>query len=161
MKLIDLLVQELPKRGGWPYSIKFSGSFIAQDKSGEVWLYPLKPKHSNSGRWLEDSGDGKYIGDYHIASDCDLTVVSRESYEAALAASKVKEWDGDGIPPVGCECEYTMNGGATWWTCTVKYIVGKSGLVMACDCYGGEQYVNFSNYKKEKSLIFRLNLILT
>lgn len=32
-------------------------------------------------------------------------VVTREQYEAALAASK-QEWDGEGLPPVGCECEY-------------------------------------------------------
>ena len=35
--------------------------------------------------------------------------VTREQYEAALAASKT-EWDGEGLPPVGCECEYETNG---------------------------------------------------
>ncbi|WP_148244815.1 hypothetical protein [Enterobacter asburiae] len=30
-------------------------------------------------------------------------------YEAALAASK-PEWDGEGLPTVGCECEYETNG---------------------------------------------------
>lgn len=33
--------------------------------------------------------------------DC---IVTLKQYEAALAASK-PEWDGDGLPPVGCECE--------------------------------------------------------
>lgn len=63
-----------------------------------------------------------------------------------------KEWNGLGLPPVGCECEYTLNSGGTWWKCTIKYIVGCSGLVMACDCPGGEQYVGFEryNYKKEQ-----------
>lgn len=59
------------------------------------------------------------------------------------------EWNGHGLPPVGCECEYTMNGGATWWRCVVKYIVGSSGVVMACDCAGGEQYVHFEHYNSK------------
>ncbi|MDV5528754.1 hypothetical protein QM137_14445 [Enterobacter hormaechei] len=46
------------------------------------------------------------------------TKVTREQYEAALADSK-PEWDGEGLPPVGCECElsnavefYTHSGSA-------------------------------------------------
>ena len=35
--------------------------------------------------------------------------ITREQYEAALAASK-PEWNGEGLPPVGCECEYETNG---------------------------------------------------
>ncbi|MBJ9865575.1 hypothetical protein, partial [Citrobacter amalonaticus] len=36
-------------------------------------------------------------------------IVTREQYEAALAASKT-EWNGEGLPPVGCECQYETNG---------------------------------------------------
>jgi len=50
-----------------------------------------------------------------------------------------------------------MNGGATWWRCVIKYIVGKSGVVMACDCPGGEQYVHFEHYNSEtEQFKFRL-----
>lgn len=34
------------------------------------------------------------------------------------------EWDGEGLPPVGCECEYRIGGGETeWYPCTVKYVL--------------------------------------
>lgn len=93
MKLIDILVRELPKRGGWP--IESNG--CRQFPDGEVCF----------------SNVGKKPDFYtECATDVDLvwrkTVtphVSREQYEAALAASQKVEWDGVGLPPVGCECE--------------------------------------------------------
>lgn len=55
-------------------------------------------------------------------------------------------WNGEGLPPVGCECEYSLNGGKTWWNCKVDYIVGTQGVVMLCDTFEGVQYVQFSSY---------------
>lgn len=88
MKLIDLLVQELPKRGGWPNCACVAKSYshipdaIFWDDNGIT-----VPFHSLS---------RLPIGDY---------CVTREQYEAALAASTQPEWNGEGLPPVGCECE--------------------------------------------------------
>lgn len=55
-------------------------------------------------------------------------------------------WSGEGLPPVGVECEYSLNGGKTWWNCKVDYIVGTQGVVMLCDTFEGVQYVQFSSY---------------
>ncbi|WP_432467059.1 hypothetical protein [Enterobacter roggenkampii] len=46
--------------------------------------------------------------------------VTREQYEAALEASK-PEWDGEGLPPVGCECEYKDTGTGEWIPVEIKY----------------------------------------
>jgi len=89
VKLIDILVEELPKRGGWP---------------------------QGSSRCMQT--DGLYVTFPDIGDHCDFVakcmaegvrIATREQYEAALAASK-PEWDGNGLPPVGCECEYETNG---------------------------------------------------
>lgn len=91
MKLIDILVRDLPKHGGWPDG--FSG--LVQMNNGIVVneyqeSNPFRAEAICYGRKFE------------MASD--EAAVSREQYEAALAASKL-EWDGVGMPPVGCECE--------------------------------------------------------
>ena len=85
MKLIDILVEELPKRGGWP---------------------------EGSTRCMQT--DGLYVTFPDIGDHCDFVakcmaegvrIATREQYEAALADSKPK-WDGKGLPPLGMEIEY-------------------------------------------------------
>jgi hypothetical protein len=40
------------------------------------------------------------------------------------AKPEPQEWDGEGYPPVGCECEYRIGGGDTeWYPCKVKYVL--------------------------------------
>lgn len=171
MKLIDILVRELPERGGWPET----ASTATQDSDGEI-CFSSGGKHEycitswKGGKW---TGDG-FMAEHAI--DYEISIISREQYDAALAASKetiinkpdsdgwiswcggecpvdgdvvvdVKfraqgqadldgdvadnfrwehfsngadvvayrlhksehqkpQWDGDGLPPVGCECEY-------------------------------------------------------
>lgn len=98
MKLIDLLVKELPKRGGWPDGV----SEIGQDYDGELMFYgrgnartrlylPLSSDHRD---WCCHNGDR----------------VTKDRYESALAASKKPAWNGEGLPPVGCECEISFYG---------------------------------------------------
>ncbi|HAT7705025.1 TPA: hypothetical protein JAX41_005174 [Enterobacter roggenkampii] len=92
MKLIDILVQELPKLGGWP----IGADRIYQNAKGHlvgVQGCIISPVDMELAILAED---------LHKS-------VAREQYEAALAASK-PEWDGEGLPPVGCECEYETNG---------------------------------------------------
>lgn len=174
MKLIDILVRELPERGGWPET----ASTATQDSDGEI-CFSSGGKHEycitswKGGKW---TGDG-FMAEHAI--DYEISIVSREQYESALAASKemiinnpdsdgwiswcggecpvdgdvvvdVKfraqgqadldgdvadnfrwehfsngadvvayrlhksehqkpEWDGEGLPPVGCRVEYTCN----------------------------------------------------
>lgn len=71
MKLIELLVQELPKRGGWPEGVKE----VEQDRGGQL---------------IEMSQSSDYYSTFSLPL-CDhwgRDVVTREQYEAALAASK-------------------------------------------------------------------------
>ncbi|WP_076734918.1 hypothetical protein [Cronobacter sakazakii] len=107
MKLIDLLVQELPKRGGWPLDKKHH-AFISQDSNGEVWAFPSKPNlNIIKGKWNISNGDGSYVGLITtIADDFTTSTVTREQYEAALAAAQQPVWNGEGLPPVGTICEY-------------------------------------------------------
>lgn len=109
MKLIDVLVQELPRRGGWPEGVE------------EIWqdydrlMRPLG--------WFHDE-----LCDDHRRQHHDAHVkISRKQYEAVLAASKTK-WDGEGYPPVGCKFEYKASSGK-WFTATMKYCGERFAIV--------------------------------
>lgn len=97
MKLIDMLVQELPKRGGWPEGV----NKIGQDYDGELMFYgrgnprtriylPLSSDHRNLNRRDGDK-------------------VTKDRYESALAASQKPAWNGEGMPPVGAKVEFFIN----------------------------------------------------
>lgn len=100
MKLIDLLVKELPKRGGWPEYV----AAMAQDANGAVQNYRgtddirIDSQHA--------FGTSRIIGSYSIAEDevsaatDRLTaIITRAQYESALAASEGWiEWGGGECP---------------------------------------------------------------
>ncbi len=101
MKLIDLLVQELPKRGGWPDGA-VECCWFRNDK--QVYFY------DENGESPEDfTNDGNYNFNLdHVTykpTAEGIQEIPKSEYEAALAASKQPEWNGEGLPPVGCECE--------------------------------------------------------
>lgn len=100
MKLIDLLVQELPKRGGWPKLV----SRIHQDHDGDVY------------GWTGLSS--KLLFNINIiADDCrpyglDESIenmVTHSQYESALALSRKPAWNGEGLPTVGAKVEFFIN----------------------------------------------------
>lgn len=101
MKLIDILVQEFPKRGGWPEGAKT----VAQDSCGECWWFDCcNPKIKNGLWWVSDSGtdliaSSKVQLDL-LADDWSSTFITREQYEAALAAKNDGwiDWDGGECP---------------------------------------------------------------
>lgn len=118
MKLIDLLVQELPKRGGWPKLV----SRIHQDHDGDVY------------GWTGLSS--KLLFNINIiADDCrpyglDESIenmVTHSQYESALSASQkpANEWSGEGLPPVGMHCKIVDPDGV------LMYGQGESGEVIA------------------------------
>lgn len=122
MKLIDILVQELPKHGGWPEG---AVECCRQKGGNSIDFY------DETGNW-DDDCYLKYGKDF--AKDCIyepkagtdfLQLVSRSEYEAALAASK-PEWDGEGLPPVGIEAEVSVDGGRTW--CLYKATSERNGM---------------------------------
>lgn len=95
MKLLDLLVQELPKRGGWPEG----ANYVVQEYDGTVkFSKSINFLHIKAGEWCSnEDGDDWIYGDrpfegnfrhYITANDWNISIVTREKYEAALAASK-------------------------------------------------------------------------
>lgn len=77
--LLEILVEELPKRGGWP-----NGATDArQDKDGEICF-------SGHDRVSDDFHYGQLAADaIHNERNTRLVEVTRDQYEAALAASQV------------------------------------------------------------------------
>ncbi|MHA1039979.1 hypothetical protein ACR9GW_01115 [Enterobacter ludwigii] len=113
MKLIDILVSELPNLGGWPDGV----IKMSQDYDGEVWCW-RGHGYGNVNSFARISE----IADNHRKQSQDEELscfVTREQYEAALAASK-PEWDGERLPPVGCECMVRGEiGDDGWYECKV------------------------------------------
>lgn len=106
MKLIDLLVQELPKRGGWP-----DGAVEAGFLCSNTTLYFIDANGDCPSEWCIEM-------DSEVEDD--NIEISKDQYESALAASQKPAWNGEGLPPVGCECEYRDNNGE-WYPVTIKY----------------------------------------
>nr|DAQ24801.1 MAG TPA: hypothetical protein [Caudoviricetes sp.] len=57
----------------------------------------------------------------------------------------IPEWNGEGLPPVGTICEYSL-AGRVWSTCKIDLYVGTQGVVISCDVFEGIQYVDFAKY---------------
>lgn len=96
MTLLELLRQELPKRGGWPEG----AVCFAQDIDGFVAGYKRKPISGYNGIW---DGDG-YLNESGwwsktLTRDREIAIVTHEQYEAT-------GWDGTGLPPVGMKVEW-------------------------------------------------------
>lgn len=103
MKLIDLLVKELPKRGGWPEGM----DSVAQSSiDGELYFYSTT--YDGTGADLK-SGYCLDLCDEHFNTSSVLPSATRDQYESALAASQNPAWSGEGLPPAGCECEFISN----------------------------------------------------
>lgn len=105
MKLIDILVEELPKCGGW--DAKWHQ--CAQDGNGEVCFFTSGKIHFRCffDTWSipPDSvatHDGKARIEALLADDYAETIITREQYEAALAVKNDGwiEWGGGKHPPV-------------------------------------------------------------
>lgn len=102
MKLIDILVEELPKRGGWPEGVVA----ITQDSDKAINNYKTVDglETNENGTWRYSSaweGFSLLASDApFLASDYDTAIITREQYEAALAAKKEGwiEWGGGECP---------------------------------------------------------------
>lgn len=111
MKLIDLLVKELPKHDGWP-----DGALsITQDNDGSLCVWDTNDPHYDGFSWKHHTGNNlMYLcsgeGGVSLASDHKESIVTYWQYKAALSASQKPAWKGEGAPPAGCECEFISNG---------------------------------------------------
>ena len=116
MKLIDLLVQELTKRGGWPHD----ALSITQDNDGSLCVWNTNDPHYDGFSWKHHTGNS-LVYYWHGIEDVPLSCDHRESivtywqYKAALAASQKAAWNGEGLPPVGVECEYQYKVHGSEW----------------------------------------------
>lgn len=112
MKLIDLLVQELPKRGGWPDFAEVA----VQDSDSQICFSSHSGVYTNKEQtdWYGgDWGSGDWRNPFIdiLADDRHECIITRKQYEAALAASQKPAWNGEGLPQVGCECECYVDEG--------------------------------------------------
>ena len=116
MKLIDLLVQELPKRGGWP-----DGALsITQDNDGSLCVWDTNDPHYDGFSWKHHTGNSLMYfwygeGAMPLASDHKESIVTYWQYKAALSALQKPAWNGEDVPPVGCECEYQYKVHGSEW----------------------------------------------
>lgn len=111
MKLIDLLVKELPKRGGWPHN----ALSITQDDDGSLCVWDTNDPHYDGFSWKHRAGNSLvyyWHGIEGVPLSCDHmeSIVTYWQYKAALAEFQKPAWNGEGLPPAGCECEYISNG---------------------------------------------------
>lgn len=103
MKLIEMLIDAFDIIGRWPEKI----DAISQEQNGIIRGYINVNGHlyRYPGYMLQMC--------HGLAEDYDTAFVTREQYEAALAAAQ-PQWDGEGLPPVGCVCEFRVKGKSRW-----------------------------------------------
>ena len=152
MKLIDLLVQELPKRGGWPQN----ALSITQDNDGSLCVWDTNDPHYEGFSWKHHTGNSLVHFWYReewatpLSSDHKESIVTYWQYKAALAASKNSAWNGEGLPPVGCECEYISNG-TSWGKVKVIGLDGEKIVIRP----SGEIYYAITPSNKDVFIPFR------
>lgn len=148
MKLIDLLVQELPKRGGWPDGADCC-CLSGVDSDGVTIQFRFIPRR-NEFLFIPDYDhlDIPYKGDTTEFITCG--VITKEVYQLALAAAKKPAWNGEGLPPVGCECEYISNG-TSWGKVKVIGLDGEKIVIRP----SGEIYYAITPSNKDVFIPFR------
>lgn len=104
MKLINYLLSESKKGWKWPNHVVKAVAMEGDRGVNFYFDYTCPPSLSET-----------LISPHPFTS---AEVVTREQYEAALATSK-PEWDGEGLPPVGCRVEANYWG--EWVEATVAY----------------------------------------
>lgn len=145
MKLIDLLVQELPKHGGW----NEDWVVVTQDADGYFCCWRYDDQKYNGLGWRHVTGAGLveyWRADNDVVLSCDSTdsIVTRNQYESALAASQKPAWNGEGLPPVGCECEFISND-ISWGVVKVIGLDGEKIVIRP----SGEIYYAITQSNKE------------
>lgn len=149
MKLIDLLVKELPSRGGWPEEAEYCW----QDFDKEV-----RPESSGFGFYLNELAENHRAMRSGNPEPGDTNCVTREQYEAAVAALQQEAWNGEGLPTVGTECEWQDKNTKQWQSVTVVYasewvIVirdhGLDAVELGIDIFGDEERKKFRPIRTE------------
>lgn len=221
MKLIDLLVKELPRRGGWPEGAKYC-HLTQYDRHCLTIVFPNKQIGTEDGQIISNI-EVVFPGLGHLGDELYDCTVTAEQYESALAASEgwmdwhggkcpvdsdaivevkyrntnprqynndragdfdwahagsssdiiayrlhkpaansranddrmeqdlnecigqdvdVPEWNGDGLPPVGVECEFKCATGE--WVAVEITAIARNGVCFVERGKNGENYVSSS-----------------
>lgn len=108
MKLIDLLVQELPKRGGWPEGAD-SCRVDNLDSDSITVSFCFTKGYSNGFDVPFQLSMTFPSPDHNVSVATYYCMITRDLYESALAASQKPAWNGEGLPPVGAKVEFFIN----------------------------------------------------
>lgn len=143
MKLLEILVKELKK---WPEGAEFAVQH--KHSCGFKWVIFGKgqPARNKHGIWCQ-FGNYSHEFDFlsnELAEDCHTAVITREQYEAAL------QYNGEGLPPVGTECEWQDKYGE-WVKCEIL-LYRKNIVVMETDVEGGSVTVTKTEFAKFRPL---------
>lgn len=99
--LLEILLDELPKRGGWPDG----ANYMACDSDGCIDSYINMPVLDNTSEyWVDRKGDGylsKIIKENaNVAYDWKTAIITRDQYETALPEKDEGwiKWDGGDCP---------------------------------------------------------------
>ena len=85
-----------------------------------------------------------------LASDHKESIITYWQYKAALAASQKPAWNGEGVPPAGCECEFISNG-TSWGKVKVIGLDGEKIVIRP----SGEIYYAITPSNKDVFIPFR------
>lgn len=107
MTLLESLVKELS--GAWP--VEAHGA--VQDNSGQIWFYKNGKPYYTGVIWGADpiSIDFDWVNwdlRLEVSDDYATAIITRDQYEAAIA-SQQPVWNGEGLPPVGCDVEFNLD----------------------------------------------------
>ena len=96
MTLLELLVKELPVRGGWP----IGSDECRKSPGGPVEFNYIGSEYS----FHTNDVDGNII--HHVNIREYLMEISGKSEEVS---SQQPVWNGEGLPPVGCDVEFCLD----------------------------------------------------
>ena len=85
-----------------------------------------------------------------LSYDHKVAIVTYWQYKAALAEHQKPAWNGVGVPPVGCECEYISNG-TSWGKVKVIGLDGEKIVIRP----SGEIYYAITPSNKDVFIPFR------
>lgn len=163
MTLLELLRQELPKRGGWPHN----ALSITQDDDGSLCVWDTHDPHYDGLSWKHHTGNSLvyyWHGINAVPLSCDHreSIVTYWQYKAALAESQKPAWNGEGLPPVGCECEWQDKNTGQWqlvkvvyaseWVTVIREINEEKGddlVEIAIENYGDDARLKFRSLRTE------------
>lgn len=155
MTLLELLRQELPKRGGWPEGADYCVQH-AHDL-GFCWVIFNKGVISRTsadaeGMWEMDWNfpqDHDFCTD-ELASDHTTAIVTREQYAAT-------GWGGVGLPQIGVECEWQDKNTGQWQPVKIVYASEWVTVIREINEEKGDDLVEIAleNYGDDARLKFR------